>query len=46
MKLWDMEKQDVISTYMSSRVATSLDYSSTANGSGLVLTSHPDDRVR
>jgi ribosome biogenesis protein len=43
LKEWDMEKQDCVASFASSKVATSLHFSEPA---GLVATSHPDGRVR
>ena len=43
LKEWDLERQDCIASFASSKVFCSLDYSAEA---GLVVTSHPDGRVR
>ena len=43
LKEWDLERQDCIASFASSKVFCSLDYSVEA---GLVVTSHPDGRVR
>ena len=43
LKEWDLERQDCIASFASSKVFCSLDYSADA---GLVVTSHPDGRVR
>ena len=43
LKIWDLETQDNILTYNTSKVITSLHYS---NINKLILTSHPDDKIR
>lgn len=43
LKEWDLERQDCLASFAGSKVITSLDYSS---ASGLLVTSHPDGRVR
>eukprot|EP01038_Epipyxis_sp_PR26KG_P006108 gene6108-8421_t len=42
-KLWDLERQDCISTYAGAKVITSLDYSSVAN---CIVTSSADGKLR
>ena len=43
LKIWDLEHQDNILTYNTSKVITSLHYSDVNK---LILTSHPDDKIR
>jgi ribosome biogenesis protein YTM1 len=43
LKEWDLERQDCLASFAGSKVITSLDYSA---ASGLLVTAHPDGRVR
>ncbi len=46
VKEWDLERQDCVTTFASSRVVTSVDCSTDATSSMLLATSHPDGKVR
>ena len=43
LKIWDIERQDCVTTYGGGKVITSIDYSPHNN---LIATSHPDGRIR
>lgn len=45
LKIWDLERQDNVSTFVCSKVFTSLDCLSTQQN-GAILTSHPDGKIR
>lgn len=46
VKEWDLERQDCVNTFASSKVATSVDCSTDSGSTMLVASSHPDGRVR
>eukprot|EP01034_Spumella_vulgaris_P038911 gene38911-48049_t len=46
IKEWDLERQDCVITFASSRVVTSVDCSTDATNSMLLASSHPDGKVR